>query len=453
MSHRPLFSALQFLRPGQARAGTSGRRSLSHELARSVTAAVLALSLPLAGCATDDVGEGTEDLTDVANTSVKRQSIGNCWIYATVGWAESLRLAHGGEKLNLSESYLSYWHWYEQIAGGTGGSQLAFLDPGGVIGTGGWFGTAVELMLRYGVMDEGAFIPEEADAIRSDRQAAALAAINTSLKTGALATTASRKDRTLVRAEMDKAWQLKPEVVAALDSVFGKGVTKNIYKPGTLATGMRHPRDIAVGRGIVSGKDKTLTLEDAIGKPASSFDAKKRTGTFAWNEAFYPSSGTAARRDFLKRAQKALHAKQPVIMTWFVDFAAMGADKAFRAPPAAPGRQGGHMTVLEDYEVDDVPGFGTLKAGVDFTNDPKALAAALDSKATIRFFRVKNSWGGDLAPQGAADDFKGFHDLFMAYLNGPLKECNGTEPDKCAKTSTTQGLRAFVLPPAGFLSK
>ena len=139
---------------------------------------------------------------------------------------------------------------------------------------------------------------------------------------------------------------------------------------------------------------------------------------------------------------------------WFVDFAAMGADKAFRAPPTVPGRQGGHMTVLEDYEIDNVPGFGTLKAGIDFTNDPKALAAALDSKATVRFFRVKNSWGADLAPQGAADDFKGFHDLFMEYLNGPLKECKGTDPaNKCATTSTTQGLRAFVLPPVGSFSK
>ncbi|MSQ84313.1 MAG: hypothetical protein EXR77_15750 [Myxococcales bacterium] len=127
----------------------------------------------------------------------------------------------------------------------------------------------------------------------------------------------------------------------------------------------------------------------------------------------------------------------------------MSADKTFAAPPATPGRQGGHMTVVEDYEIDNVPSFGTLKAGVEVTN-PKALAAALDPKASIKFIRINNSWGSEMAPQGAADDFKGFHDLFMPYLNGPIKECTGVEPTKCATTRDTAGLRAFVLPPTAF---
>jgi len=429
------------------------RTSFFHalDLRRAAAAAVLAVAL-LPGCAAEAPPAGAEDdLTNVANTEVKRQSIGNCWVYATVGWVESLHLSQNGAKINLSESYISYWHWYEEIAGGSGGAgAVAYLDNG-QISTGGFWGVAGELMLRYGLVDEGTFIPEEAEAQRSERQAQALAAINASLKTGALATPAARKDRALVRAELDKAWQLKPEVVTLLDGVFGKNVATNLAKAGkALPAGLRHPRDMTVGWVTESGKKRMVTLAEAIGTASSSWDYARRTGKYAWTESFYPSTTTGtSRRTFLKRVQEALHLKLPVIMTWFVDFNAMGADKTFRAPPATPGRQGGHMTVLEDYEITDVPGYGTLKAGVEVT-DPKALQAALDSKAKISFFRIKNSWGGDLAPQGAADDFKGFHDLFMEYLNGPIKECIGSEPNKCATTRNAQGLRAMVVPPTSF---
>lgn len=419
-------------------------------LTRRVAAAALSLALPalsLSSCAVDDgVGVAEEDLTNVANTAVKNQSIGNCWVYASVGWVESLVLSHTNNTLNLSESYISYWHWYEEIAGGTGGTQIAALDNG-QINAGGFWGVAGELMLRYGLMDEGAFIPEEAEAARSSRQASALAAINASLKSGALSTAAARKDRALVRAEMDKAWQLTPEVVGKLDTVFGKSVSMNLYKSKKLPAGMRHPRELPVGYVLEAGKQRTVWLDEAIGKPVSSYNFINRTGPYAWREQSYPSSASA-RRSFQIEAQKALHNKLPVIMFWFVDFNAMGSDKAFKAPPGTPGRQGGHMTVLEDYEVKLADGT-TLKAGVDVT-DAKLLQAALDPKAAIQFFRIKNSWGSGLAPQGAADDYQGFHDLFMAYLNGPLKECTGKEPNKCATTKDSAGLRSLILPPSSF---
>ena len=43
-------------------------------------------------------------VTDVSHTVVKRQSIGNCWLYATVGWVESLRKRYNGEEQNISAS-------------------------------------------------------------------------------------------------------------------------------------------------------------------------------------------------------------------------------------------------------------------------------------------------------------------------------------------------------------
>ena len=134
----------------------------------------------------DSTGSNSDDVTDVKNSAVKNQAIGNCWVYASVGWAESLRLTHAGEELNLSESWISYWHWYEQIAGGPPSEvAVAALDKG-QIGAGGWFGVAAEIIRRYGVISEGAFIAEEAESARSSRQSSALSAINTSLKTGVL---------------------------------------------------------------------------------------------------------------------------------------------------------------------------------------------------------------------------------------------------------------------------
>ncbi|MSQ84312.1 MAG: hypothetical protein EXR77_15745 [Myxococcales bacterium] len=65
---------------------------------------------------------------------------------------------------------------------------------------------------------------------------------------------------------------------------------------------------------LESGKQGPVLLEEAIGKPASSFDFNRRTGKYAWTEQFYPSTASA-RRTFQITTQKALHLKLPVIMT------------------------------------------------------------------------------------------------------------------------------------------
>jgi hypothetical protein len=409
-------------------------------------ATALLLSFAPLTFACDDVETGDEDnITNIANSKVKNQSIGNCWIYATVGWAESLHLTQTGEELNISESWLSYWHWYEEIAGGPpGASQAAQLDKG-QISTGGWFGLGGELMRRYGVIPEGSFIPEEAEAARSARQSSALNAINESLKNGALKEASARKDRKLVRKELDKAWGLTASTTAMMDQVFGADVSRSLLKSGMSIpadSGLQYAKEIAVGHNI--------SLADAIGEPASSFNVLSRKGKYAWNEVSYPSSATS-RRAVLKDMQKAMHAGMPVIMTWFVDFAAMDSKNQFLAPPATPGRQGGHMTVIEDYQASNVPGFGTLAAGTLVT-DQKALDAALSSEATIDFIRIKNSWGTSLAPNDAGEEFRGFHDLYKAYLDGPITKCTESNGDKCGIKSKTAGITGLVLPPAAFVT-
>lgn len=397
-------------------------------------------------CDSESTESDSSDITDVKNSSVKNQAIGNCWVYASVGWAESLHLTQTGTQLNMSESWISYWHWYEQIAGGpTGETAVATLDAKSQLTTGAWFGIAAEIMRRYGVIDEGSFIPEEAEAARSSRQSSALSAINTSLKSGVLSDPAKRKDRKVVRAELDKAWGLKADVTKLIDDTFGADASKTFSK-GTAkipagTVGLRKASEIPVG--------KNISLADAIGEPASKYDLKSRKGKYAWNDASYPSSATA-RRNLQIKVQRAMHEGMPVIMTWFVDFNAMKTN-AFAEPPTTPGSQGGHMTALEDYQIKDVPNYGTLEAGTLVT-DKKILDAALSPSATIEFFRIKNSWGSSLAPPNATNDLRGYYDLYMKYLDASLTKCAEKDGDKCGSKSQTNGLWAFTLPPDAFLT-
>ena len=414
-----------------------------------IAAAAMALAFSASGCTDDQSGTSVSDfVTDIANSSVKNQSIGNCWIYASIGWVESLRLTHSGEELNLSESYVTYWHWFEQIHdGGAGERALGRLETkDGVtsLNTGGWWGSAVEIMRRYGMLEEGVFIPGEAEAARSARQSSAKNAINASLKDGALSTPEARRDAKIVRAELDKAWQLTPEVIALMDEVFGSDVNRTLYdNPAIPAdSGLRTVQSLEVGHNDAGGM---LTLSDAVGTPSYSYwgGPPTRSGTYAWNEKSYPST-QSSRRNFQINMQDAMHRRLPAIMTWYVDFNALENDNTFRNVPATPGRQGGHMTVVEDYQITDVPGYGTLEAGTLVT-DPATLDAALSPEAKVEFFRIKNSWGSSLSPDpGQGDELKGYYDLWMTYLDAKLPKQEGT--------GTANGLTGVVLPPSTFQS-
>jgi hypothetical protein len=411
-------------------------------LRRSVLACSVSVAALVAGCAggsAETASADSQSITDVPQTQVKDQSIGNCWTYATTGWVESLAKIATKKDLNLSESYVSYWYWYQQV-----------VDPsfsGSSIVQGGSWGQAVELIRKWGIMDEGAFIPEEASAILSNRQAAAVKAMNESLTSGALKTPEARANKTLVRTELNKAWALSDAVVASLDKTFGPGGDKTldvgsvpdgvpIYSAKTLPAKLQNPTTKML---------EDHTLADAIGTPRYEWNPDYRSGSYAWAVAQYPTSATE-RRNFQKRVQRARHDKKPVVVSWYVDFNALNAQGQFAKPPAKPGSQGGHMTIIMDYQVDNVPGFGTLPAGVVETR-PEALAAALNDAATIQFFRIKNSWGNYHSVQSTV----GYHDLFMEYLNGPISECATDADEKPILDQCHPGvpLQDVVLP-AGY---
>jgi hypothetical protein len=100
---------------------------------------------------------------------------------------------------------------------------------------------------------------------------------------------------------------------------------------------------------------------------------------------------------------------------------------------------------MDDYQIDNVPGFGTLAAGVLETR-PDALAAALDDNATIDFIRIKNSWGTIRSDRNFTT---GYHDLYMQYLNGPVEECqtDANENPIAGTCFSTTPFESIVLPP------
>jgi aminopeptidase C len=401
-----------------------------------------ACAAPLDTEGLEDSSSSSDALVDVPHSSVERQAIGNCWIYAHASWIESMHLTAEGEEIDLSQSYWTYWHWFEQITG-----QLASSDR--EISTGGNWSTANNLVRRYGLVREAAFVTADTLNEMSARQDSALRRINASLASGALSTQSARRDRALVRAELDAAWELPRDVAGLLDQVFGPAVERRLDRTGTrravlAGTPLLDPREFAVSYVELTGDDRVEPV--------------RATLTQAMNEWGY-ADYSRGDRETLLRTQRALHERQPVIMTWDVDFNAMESNPgelvgSFNLSTleraGAPGRQGGHMVVIEDYEVDTTE-FGRLRAGETLDpalpEDAAKLAAALEEDSQVRFFRVKNSWGTARPDRGSAPGFPGYHDLYMDYLDGPIAWCpERTDPqDDCSGESTP--LSYLILPP------
>jgi hypothetical protein len=380
--------------------------------------------------------EFIEEVTDVSHTAVKRQSIGNCWIYATVGWVESLHRAKTGRDLNISESYITYWDWFAKI---TSGSGIETSNGRASISTGGWWDAATNIMRARGVVMEADFIPEEANTEISQRQAAAESAINAALNEGGeLATAEARRNPETVLRVLNRAWNLSPTVVATLQRVFGTRGERRLDsysstgRANPTASFVRKPADIAIRTSFrsSSGTIQTVdgTLQDVI--PG---------GRYAWQSASYPASyDTRGRQEFMRRLLRALNQDQPVVISWLVDFNGLDNTGAFRLDELqrrGVGRQGGHLTVLEDYQV-------TLRDGRVLAAGTNASAAdrELALNGTVQFLRIKNSWGTYRTDRAS---MAGYYDLYMNYLNGPITwQGEGT-----GSTSQRTPLSSIVLPP------
>lgn len=365
-------------------------RSLRTSLVRFST--VIALGA-FAGCSSDGPAADTgapvsgdeQDIVDIASTPVKNQSIGNCWTYATTAWAESLHLQGTGEVSNLSESWVTYWDWYEKLTS----YQTAGKDK---IEAGGFFRTATAIMGKYGMVEEGAFIEGEATADRSSAQSRAESAINASMASGALKKSRSPE---VVRAELAKAWGLSPAVITNLNATFGSGAPRPITS-------------VPAGFKLYTA-DAFKVAHKEPGKPQTVIPLRSELG--GWEE-ISPTT-TPNPRTLVRRVQKALHDGRPAIVVWNVSWAARSGS-TFAKMGATNKVDGVHMTLLEDYQAALVPNIGTLPAGVT-VSDKAILDSALADQVEVSFFRVKNSWGASGDPSGTGN-YKGYVDLYREYL-------------------------------------
>ncbi len=345
------------------------------------------------GAAGEDASTAEDAITDVPHTAVKEQTIGNCWLYASVAWAESLHRTAANESVDLSESYLSYWHWYEQLARA---GEAASLE------TGGFFHVATHLMETYGLMDEASFIAADAARPSSTRQKDALAKVNEAIKpTGRLAKAEQRTPKN-IRAGLDEAFDLAPEVRADLETTFGADAPRPLTKDRAVPARILSPFTFAVTSKAPGTPAVASTLDVVIPQ---------------WEETYVYGNEVTARGP-MRRLQKTLHDALPAIIVWQVDFASSQNDGAFRRRPTSKLDKwdGAHMTVVEDYQATNVPGFGTLAAGTTITDAP-TLQAALADQSSVSFVRIKNSWGFRPSPAGS-EELKGYYDLYDDYLFG-----------------------------------
>jgi len=395
-----------------------GRSATSASSIVLVSSLALSSFSLLSACGQSTQTASKPTTVDIPNTQAKWQSIGNCWIYSFASWAESLVLtsSEGRTSLNLSESYLTYRHYQVQLTNRS--------TPPSEVQTGGFWTTARDLSLRYGLVREGAFAPEEENATFSARQKAATAYINESLKNGKL--NVDRSPAT-VKAELNIAFNVDIDAIAA------KAV------PAT---------------SVVLSKP---------GAPLRTLDSEMRTWTGAsWSGdwatmpsaaselPYYRGKPTAAQEAILRRVKRALNANAPVVLDWFVDFNALTSKGVFSGAAlkaAGPGRQGFHSVVVEDYTVEGInptTGEKFVIGEGEATPAEKVLAAEY---GTITSFIIKNSWGGLERVDRKSyvrNGVGGFHKLDADYLFGWLARNDEKTGEFIGAQS---GLTRFTLPP------
>ncbi len=469
----------------------------------SVTAVALGVSgLVACSSSAESTSGSNQAVTNVTETPVTDQGqTGNCWLYATTGWVEALHAnANNGSSVHYSPAYLFYWDLYEQLVAGTTEAEY-----------GGYWGSAGDLILQYGLLPMGAF---DIDDVAT--QEAAIDAVNKGLQSGAIATNdGGTRDPVAVRAALDEAFKLGNDQRALLTQVFGADGTHTFDKGATPAGGIVSAQTFSVQTVLGQGQTYVTTLDQLFGADASpDGDPDERSGQLAWTAAYPPDvagfinfgkpgnahgmrpgrhaavrpsgyrprtttaatdSGTADAgvtyvngltnggplpaipkvnlktwRTFLQRIQRALNDGVPVPMGWMADDDDINKYGAFTAGGTIMpwSVAGGHEVLLSDYQVSNVPGYGTLKAGITAT--PAQLEASLAEGATVDFFRVKNSWGTDIWKKAPV---AGYNDVYMGYLSDPTYYCDDIDgPDQNGDTwcyPTAPQLQDVVLP-AGY---
>jgi hypothetical protein len=385
-----------------------------------------------------------------------QKETGNCWLFATLGWVESLELGaarEAGEATTVrhySPAYLDYWDWYEkitaaQIPEGADATEEAVRET---LDSGGSWGSAAELVSRWGLVRSRDIDPGERDA---DKALAALAALTTSLRAGNLGTAEARADRRLVRRELDRAFGFPSGLQGAMESTFGDG-SKTLEDEGvTPANAIRAAADVHVRIPRADGTAVVRPLTDAIGERAAGDDPDRRKGTYAFSVvSFTPAMArdASATRAYFARIQRVLHTRTSIPIGWYwadkADPSNLGKFEGVSRTPNGEAESTSHLSILDDYQVEGVPGFGTLKAGAEATEAQQRAALAKDAK--VAFLRIKNSFGARTKTKVRPS---GYDDLYASYLLGRHETCPEGVRSGGRGCERHRGLEDVALP-AGF---
>lgn len=383
---------------------------------RTWAAASSVAVLALTGCvaSSDDTASDDDAVTNIPQTAVQRQTIGNCWLYSTIGWIESMELSTTGQARKLSEDWLTYWSWYELITDPSiVDAYYRFTDDR--IETGGWYEISSHLVERYGVADAPFKAVNISQALTKVRAAFAHG--------GPLSSLAAQTDGARVRAVLDDAFGLPQATRAAIDGVFDKNGARPVdaspQRAGARrALGLRAPSEVTIllPNPQTHAKERR-TLLDAVGHDSISLrdliDGRAaRSGPYAWHAVSAPVV-FGDYREWVRRLQRALNDGYAVPANWFADQSRSSDRTHFYGTPKTTGR---HASLITDYQAENVPGFGELKLGVPETR-PQALANSLADGVQVTFIRLKNSWGQVGVSGGPTFSLPGYVDLADSYYS------------------------------------
>ena len=209
---------------------------------------------------------------------------------------ESLHLTASGRKINISESYWTYWSLYNSLTKGKFDKDLKKKTK--TIVTGGTFYDARRIIKKHGYMLEGDFIPSERNARMSKIQERVEKLINKEIQKGG--ELYRKKDRTSrkVKTFLNKAFGIKARVFKKKKS--GKKLIT----------------------GYTKGGDK-ISLFQSI--------KKWKKVTYETNRShFYRTN--KGKKKVLSRVIRAANDGKPVMMSVYVEFTAINKRKMLFFP-------------------------------------------------------------------------------------------------------------------------
>jgi hypothetical protein len=337
---------------------------------RTMKLCLLSSALFAFGCQPDPDSE--LKVTSVKQTPVKRQAIGNCWLYAHATWLESLLKHSTGQDVNVSETYWTYWDFYEKLLAGEP-------IPEKELNAGGSWYRSKTIIQKYGWVEEERFIASERDAVMSGAQDCAESYLLLQGKPGGTLYDISRRTPELVRSELNKAFSCYGTINVNMDQAWNG----------------RHLAETTLIRDVKTGDQNTLAVWLNRWQEISS------PGYTTWGPYEGKKLGSEAEFKGFKameqRIKKALNDRQPVVITFFVSFNAPNPDGYFNLNTLAKagnlGDNGGHMLVLHDYTVKDIPGEEGFTSLGEGDLEPQLKEIAL--KGNLDYLVAKNSWGYD----------------------------------------------------------